>query len=64
MNNIRSFREQRGWTLKELAEKAQLPFQTLSTYENGREPKINPARRVAKALKKPLDQVFPPAAEG
>lgn len=64
MNNIREFREAKGWTQKELAERAGMPFQTLSYYENGREPKLTPARKLAKALSKPLDKVFPVSSEG
>jgi len=63
MNNIKTFREQKGWTLKDLAERAGMPLPTVATYERGREPKLGAARKVAKALRKPMDSVFP-IAEG
>ena len=64
MNNIRVLREEKGWTVRTLANRAGIPFQTVSNYEHGTEPALSRARKVAKALNKPLDKVFPPAAEG
>jgi transcriptional regulator with XRE-family HTH domain len=59
MNNVRAFREEKGWTVRKLAEKAGLPFQTVYNYEKGSEPPVGNARKLAKALRKPLDAVFP-----
>ena len=54
---MRRERESRGWTQKQLAEKAGVPQETISRLETGkhRGPHIDVAVRLAKALKVSLD---------
>lgn len=64
MNNVRVLRDQKGWTVRQLAERAGIPWQTVTSYEHGTEPALSRARKLAKAFNKPLDKVFPPVSEG
>jgi transcriptional regulator with XRE-family HTH domain len=58
-NRIRSLREQRGWTLRELAERASLPAATIAAAEiPQREPRRVTARRIAEALGIDVGEVY------
>jgi len=53
---LRSIREQRGWTLDEMAKKLNTTKQALSRYERGeRTPKITVAAKFAEILDVPLE---------
>ena len=56
-DRLRHERESRGWTQKQLAEKARVPQETISRLETGkhRGPQIEVAVKLAKALKVSLD---------
>jgi DNA-binding XRE family transcriptional regulator len=58
-NNVKKFRETIPLSISELARKAGLTPQTLSKMENGLSTRKNSELKVAKALQKPYEEVFP-----
>ena len=52
---IRRLRKARGWTQRQLADSAGIAVTTLSSIENGTEPKIITVRAIARALDLPED---------
>ncbi len=60
-NNVKEEREAQGLTVRQLARFAQTAPSTVSRIESGdiRDPKPALQVRIAKALRVPLDRVFP-----
>ncbi|HUN56176.1 MAG TPA: helix-turn-helix transcriptional regulator [Smithella sp.] len=58
-NHVKKFRETIPLSISELARKAGLTPQTLSKMEKGLSTRKNSELKVAKALQKPYDEVFP-----
>ena len=58
-NHVKKFRETIPWSISELARKAGLTPQTLSKMEKGVSTRKNSELKVAKALQKPYEEVFP-----
>jgi DNA-binding XRE family transcriptional regulator len=58
-NQVKKFRETIPLSISELARKAGLTPQTLSKMEKGLSTRKNSELKVAKALQKPYDEVFP-----
>jgi DNA-binding XRE family transcriptional regulator len=58
-NHVKRFRETIPLSISELARKAGLTPQTLSKMEKGLSTRKNSELKVAKALQKPYDEVFP-----
>ena len=60
MNNLKELRKQAGLTLQEVADKACTSKSHIFGIENnGSEPSVYLAYRIAKAVKKPVIKVFP-----
>lgn len=60
-DTIRALREQRGWTLEDLAQKTQRSRAYLSRVENGqRTPSRITMHRIANALEVPIDDLVTP----
>jgi putative transcriptional regulator len=59
INNIRTMREERGWTQEHLASLVQVSRQTINSLEVGRyKPSIMLALKLAHVFKVPLEDVF------
>lgn len=62
MNKIKVFREQLGFTVRELAEQSEVAVGYISTLENDKEGHTNPTKdvmtRIAIALKSTVPEVF------
>jgi DNA-binding XRE family transcriptional regulator len=58
-NHVKIFRETIPLSISELARKAGLTPQTLSKMEKGISTRKNSELKVAKALQKPYEEVFP-----
>jgi DNA-binding XRE family transcriptional regulator len=58
-NQVKKFREMIPWSISELARKAGLTPQTISKMEKGLSTRKNSELKVAKALQKPYEEVFP-----
>ena len=59
INNIRTMREERGWTQEHLASLVQVSRQTINSLEAGRyKPSIMLALKLAHVFKVPLEDVF------
>lgn len=59
INNIRTMREQRGWTQEHLASLVQVSRQTINSLEAGRyKPSIVLALKLAQVFKVPLEEIF------
>ena len=59
MKHARECREHLQMTQAELAEKVGLSQETISQYEIGtRTPNVDVARKIAKVLREPLDNIF------
>jgi DNA-binding XRE family transcriptional regulator len=59
-NKVRKFRESIPLSISELARKAELTPQTIAKMEKGLPTRKNSELKVAKALQKPYEEVFPP----
>lgn len=60
-NNIKELRNQKGWTQKELAEKASLSYWWVCHVENEtKEVGMTALKKIAKALGVPVFQLFTP----
>lgn len=60
-DTIRALREQRGWTLEDLAQRTQRSRAYLSRVENGqRTPSRVTMHRIANALEVPIDDLVTP----
>jgi len=58
-NKVRKFRESIPLSISELARKAELTPQTIAKMEKGLPTRKNSELKVAKALQKSYDEVFP-----
>jgi len=58
-NHVKKFRENIPLSISELARKAGLTPQTISKMEKGLSTRKNSELKVAKALQKPYEEVFP-----
>jgi putative transcriptional regulator len=59
IDNIRTMREERGWTQEHLASLVQVSRQTINSLEAGRyKPSIMLALKLAQVFKVPLEEVF------
>lgn len=57
---LRDIRKTKGWSQQQLAAGASVPQGRISLIERGAsEPTLNIARRLARALEMPLDDLFP-----
>jgi DNA-binding XRE family transcriptional regulator len=59
-NKVRQFRESNAWSISELARHSSLVPQTISKMEKGVVTSRNSQLKVAKALGKKYEEVFPP----
>lgn len=58
-NRIRKERLEQGYTQKEIAQRAGIPYSTYSNYENNnREPGYQALKAIAKALNVPVDKLW------
>lgn len=61
-NQIRSEREQRGWTQAVLAEHLEVSRQTVVALETGKyDPSLPLAFRISRLFEKPIETLFSPA---
>jgi len=58
-NRVKEFREFNAWSIAELARKAGIVPQTISKMEKGIATSRNSKLKVAKALEKTIEEVFP-----
>ncbi|MDQ7786739.1 MAG: helix-turn-helix transcriptional regulator [Thermodesulfovibrionales bacterium] len=58
-NRVREFREAKPWSIAELARAAGVAYQTISKMENGLSTRRHTQLKVAKALGKNHEEVFP-----
>ena len=58
-NKVRERRKALGRTLGQLSEASGLPVSTLSDVERGMEPKVKTAQRIAWALGRTVDELWP-----
>ena len=58
-NRVREFRELNAWSIAELARRAELVPQTISKMEKGTPTSRNSNLKVAKALGRKFEEVFP-----
>lgn len=58
-NRVKEFRELNAWSIAELARKAEIVPQTVSKMEKGIATSRNSKLKVAKALEKKYQEVFP-----
>jgi DNA-binding XRE family transcriptional regulator len=58
-NRVKEFREFNAWSIAELARRAELVPQTISKMEKGTPTSRNSKLKVAKALGKKFEEVFP-----
>jgi DNA-binding XRE family transcriptional regulator len=58
-NKVREFRELNAWSIAELARRAELAPQTISKMEKGISTSRTSKLKVAKALEKKIEEVFP-----
>lgn len=59
MNNIKTFREELGMTVRALAEAAGVAVGYISTLENDKESKTNPTKEVMQRISCALDKTVP-----
>ena len=58
-NRLEEFRNQKGWTQQELADRVEVSRQTIISLENGRyNPSILLAFRLARLFEIPIEQLF------
>ena len=58
-NRVKEFRELNAWSIAELARRADIVPQTVSKMERGITTSRNSQMKVAKALEKKFEEVFP-----
>mgnify|MGYP003877285837 CR=1 FL=1 len=58
-NRVKEFRELNAWSIAELARKADIVPQTVSKMEKGIATSRNSKLKVAKALERKFEEVFP-----
>ena len=58
-NKVKKFREAIPLSISELARRAELTPQTISKMEKGLSTRKNSELKVAKALQKPYEEIFP-----
>ena len=61
-NRIKELREARGWTQRELADRAAVTDQTISNLERGQQPTLATALAVAGAFGEPVEGIFVPGS--
>ena len=60
-NQVRSLREQRGWSQGELAERLDVSRQTVNAIETNKyDPSLPLAFRIARLFRKPIEAIFHP----
>lgn len=59
-NRIKALREERGWSIQDLAHRSQIWVTQLYRYEAGQTPTIRVARKIANAFGSTVDEMFPP----
>ena len=62
-NPVRKSRLAKGWTQRELTQKADVSTGTISKAENGHDISDLKKQKIADALGKPVDELFPPNSE-
>ena len=58
-NNVKERRKELGMTLEQLSQESGVPVSTLSDVERGIEPKVKTAQRIAHALGRSVDDLWP-----
>ncbi len=58
-NNVKARRKELGMTLEQLSRESGVPVSTLSDVERGIEPKVKTAQRIARALLREIDELWP-----
>ncbi len=58
-NNVKVRRKELGMTLEQLSRESGVPISTLSDVERGIEPKVKTAQRIARALLREIDELWP-----
>jgi putative transcriptional regulator len=57
-NKVRELREQRGWSISDLAQRVRIARPTIYGIEAGKTPRLDTAFKIADAFGLPLDDVF------
>lgn len=58
-NNVKNRRRELGMTLEQLSQESGVPVSTISDVERGIEPKVKTAQRIAWALNRTIDELWP-----
>lgn len=58
-NNVKARRQELGMTLEQLSLESGVPVSTLNDVERGIEPKVKTAQRIARALLRTVDELWP-----
>lgn len=58
-NNVKARRRELGMTLEQLSRESGVPVSTISDVERGIEPKVKTAQRIAWALLRTIDELWP-----
>lgn len=58
-NRVREYRQAARLTLAQLAEMSGIPVSTIGDIENGAEPRVITALCIAKALRVPVEKLWP-----
>lgn len=58
-NKVKQRRQEMGITLDQLSAKSGVPVSTISDVEQGREPRVKTAQRIAHALLCTVDELWP-----
>jgi transcriptional regulator with XRE-family HTH domain len=61
-NNLRRFREEANLSQEALARRADLSMMTVNRVERGRIPSLATARKIARALGRTVDEIWPDLA--
>jgi transcriptional regulator with XRE-family HTH domain len=60
VSNLKKLREEKGLTVRQLGKALDMPFSTISNYEQGlRTPKFSTANKIAEYFKVPIEEIFP-----
>lgn len=58
-NNVKARRKELGMTLEQLSHESGVPVSTISEIEHGAEPLVTTAQRIARALLRTIDELWP-----
>lgn len=58
-NHVKARRREVGITLKQLSRKSNVPVSSINAIENGREPMVKTAQRIARALGRTVEELWP-----